>query len=111
MSENINNGRPPYPYSNDETQPTMQAPATEPAPEPQTQASHYAGANTYSDAGSATPNYASPVPQSTYDSVQQPKQKGAGTMKSLLVGLAGGTVSALAVSLAGCLLSRGRVDR
>ena len=100
MSENINNGRPPYPYSNDETQPTMQAPATEPAPEPQTQASHYAGANTYSDAGSATPNYASPVPQSTYDSVQQPKQKGAGTMKSLLVGLAGGAVSALAVSLA-----------
>ncbi|MBP3892946.1 MAG: trypsin-like peptidase domain-containing protein [Atopobiaceae bacterium] len=72
------------PFSEDEYQQTMESPAVE-----TTRLPNYAD-----DARSYVPDVSAPIVQA------QPQQAKGGNMKSLLVGLAGGAVSALAVSLA-----------
>ena len=85
MDENIN-GRPPYPFSEEDVQPTAQAPLTNTTRMPES-ASHFA---TSTSGGNEAPRA----------SVQAPAKGGAGTIKSMLIGLAGGAVSAAAVTLA-----------
>lgn len=74
------NGRPPFPLSEDETQPTVQSPVTE-------------------TSRMDVPSAAGYVPN-MQSAPNNPKKGGASTVKSLIMGLAGGAVSAAAVSLA-----------
>ena len=82
--DEFNNGRPPMPFSEDDYQQTQESPAVETTRLP----------DQVVDSRSYVPDMSVPAVQ---PQVQQAKNGG---LKSLLVGLAGGAVSALAVTLA-----------
>lgn len=101
MDENTN-GRPPYPVSEDgfDVQQTARQPFVD-ASRSTEGASGYAGVGTSDYAGSGTPSYEAPTRKAPIARVSKGVKggKGAGTLKSIVSGLVGGAVGALAVTL------------